>query len=112
MFPNSRITRWQNTDVNEVYTYFAIVLAIGVVVKSRLEDYCNTSKDIFNTPGFSTEMSYDRFLLMSKCLYFNNNNNSFDVAMLTRPQAKLFKIQPIINHLNSKFSQLYNLSQM
>lgn len=68
--PNSRITRWQDTDVNEVYTYLAIVVAMCVVVKSRLEEYWNTSKDIFNTPGFSTQMSIDRFQLLSKCLHF------------------------------------------
>ncbi|XP_014371394.2 piggyBac transposable element-derived protein 4 isoform X2 [Papilio machaon] len=108
--PNSRITRWQDTNVNEVYTYFAIVLAMGVVVKSRLEEYWNTSKDIFRTPGFSTEMTIDRYQLLSKCLHFNNNSNCHP-KLLTRPQAKLYKIQPILVHLNTKFSRLYNLSQ-
>ncbi|CAH2096077.1 unnamed protein product [Euphydryas editha] len=108
--PNSRITRWQDTNVSEVYRYLAIVLAMGVLVKSRLEEYWNTSKDIFNSPGFSTEMTFDRFQLLSKCLHFNNNSNC-DPALLTRPQAKLFKVQPILDHLNAKFSQLYNLSQ-
>ncbi|KAF9406028.1 hypothetical protein HW555_013446, partial [Spodoptera exigua] len=110
MCPNSRITRWQDTNVIEVYTYLAIVLAMGVVVKSRLEEYWNTSKDIFSTSGFSTEMTFDRFQLLSKCLHFNNNNDC-DTASLTRSQAKLFKVQPILDHLNVNFSQLYNLSQ-
>ncbi|XP_037867130.1 piggyBac transposable element-derived protein 4 isoform X8 [Bombyx mori] len=108
--PSSRITRWHDTNVNELYTYFAIVLAMGVVIKTRLTEYWNTSNDIFSTPGFSTEMSYDRFHLLSACLHFNNNKDC-NSALLTRPQAKLFKIKPIIDHLNRKFSELYSLSQ-
>lgn len=107
--PKSRITRWQDTNVNELYTYLAIVLAMGVVIKSRLEEYWNPSRDIFSTPGFSTEMSYDRFLLLSKCLHFNNNDDC-DSVTLSRPQAKLFKIKPVLDHLNRKFSDLYNLT--
>ncbi|XP_037875023.1 piggyBac transposable element-derived protein 4 isoform X1 [Bombyx mori] len=108
--PHSRITRWQDTNVDELYTYFAIVLAMGVVVKSCLEDYWHTARDIFYTPGFAADMSYDRFQLLSKCLHFNNNEYC-DITMLTRRQAKLYKIQPIVDHLNTKFSELYNLSR-
>ncbi|XP_037872760.2 piggyBac transposable element-derived protein 4 [Bombyx mori] len=110
IYPNSRITHWQDTNVNELYTYFAIVLAMGKVVKSRLEEYWSTSQDIFSTPCFSTEMTHDRFLLLSKCLHFNSNNDC-DPALLTRHQINLLKIKPLIDHLNNNFSELYNLSQ-
>ncbi|CAB3251309.1 unnamed protein product [Arctia plantaginis] len=83
---------------------------MGMVVKSRIEEYWNLSRDIFSTPGFHSEMSLDRFLLLSKCLHFNNNNN-YDPAVMTRSEAKLFKVKPIIDHLNRKFSELYTLSQ-
>ncbi|CAB3249154.1 unnamed protein product [Arctia plantaginis] len=105
-----RITRWKDTCVNEIYTYFAIVLAMGMVVKSRIEEYWNLSRDIFSTPGFHSEMSLDRFLLLSMCLHFNNNNN-YDPAVMTRSEAKLFKVKLIIDHLDRKFSELYTLSQ-
>ncbi|XP_037875467.1 piggyBac transposable element-derived protein 4 isoform X4 [Bombyx mori] len=110
LYPHSRITHWRDTNVNELYVYFAMVLAMGMVIKNRIDEYWNSSRDIFSTPGFSTEMSYDRFVLLSKCLHFNNNKN-LNSAMLTGSQAKLFKIKPIIDHLNCKFSKLYNLSQ-
>ncbi|KAF9422070.1 hypothetical protein HW555_002091 [Spodoptera exigua] len=39
LFPRSRITRWYDTTVDELYVYFGLVLAMGIVVKSRLEEY-------------------------------------------------------------------------
>ncbi|KAI5646680.1 transposase IS4 domain-containing protein [Phthorimaea operculella] len=109
--PNSRITQWRDTDVNELHVYFAIVIAIGIVVKSRIEEYWNSARDIFSTPGFTAAMKYDRFVLLSKCLHFQDND-SFDSELVsTRAQARLFKVQPILDHLNNKFQQLYVLSQ-
>ncbi|XP_028173204.1 uncharacterized protein LOC114362135 [Ostrinia furnacalis] len=78
--------------------------------KSRIEEYWNCSRDIFSTPEFSTAMSCDRFLLLSRCLYFQDNAIC-NPGELTRAQAKLFKIQPIVDHLNLKFSHLYTLDR-
>lgn len=108
--PRSRISRWQDTTVTEVYAYLAIVLAMGLVVKSRLEEYWNTNTDILSTSGFSTYIAYDRFMLLSKCLHFNNNINC-NSELLTQPQVKVYNIKPVIEHLNLKFSNLYILSQ-
>nr|XP_037874030.1 piggyBac transposable element-derived protein 4 isoform X2 [Bombyx mori] len=108
--PTSRITRWHDTNVDELYTYFAIILAMSLVVKSHAEEYWSNNNDIFNTPGFSTYMSYDRFMLISKCLHFSNNVH-YNSELLTQPQDKLFKIKPIIDHLNCKYSELFILSQ-
>ncbi|XP_063394608.1 piggyBac transposable element-derived protein 4-like [Cydia fagiglandana] len=108
--PNSRITRWVDTTVDELYTYFALILAMGIVVKSRLDEYWNTTKDIFCTPEFSTNMSIDRFLLLSKCLHFNDNATC-TADRLSNDEAKLHKLLPIVQHLNMKFSSLYTLGQ-
>ncbi|CAK1594429.1 unnamed protein product [Parnassius mnemosyne] len=108
--PSSRITKWKDTDVSELHVYFAIILATGIVVKSRLEEYWNSTLDIFSTPGFTAAMTYDRFMLLSKCLHFQDNDGC-DPELMTRAQAKLFKVQPILDHLNNKFQQLYVLGQ-
>ncbi|CAG4958841.1 unnamed protein product [Colias eurytheme] len=44
--PKSRITRWRDTDPDELYVYFAIVLATGIVVKSRIDSYWSTAQAI------------------------------------------------------------------
>lgn len=108
--PRSRISRWYDTTVDELYVYFGIILAMGIVVKSRLEEYWGSTPDIFYTPGFSAHMNIDRFLLLSKCLHFNDNNNMRELK-LDFSEAKLFKIQPILSHLNKKFQDMYTPSQ-
>lgn len=100
--PDSRITKWFDTTSDELYVYFAIVLAMGVVVKSRMQEYWATSSNIFATPGFSAHMPIDRFLNLSKCLHFNNNGGMCALE-LGSSEAKLYKIQPIVSHLNRKF---------
>ncbi|XP_063628376.1 piggyBac transposable element-derived protein 4-like [Cydia splendana] len=108
--PNSRITKWVDTSVDELYTYFAIIQATGIVIKSRLEEYWSTSANIFITPEFSAAMSYDRFCLLNKCLHFNDNALC-STERLNNSEAKLHKLQPILQHLNDKFTSLYMLGQ-
>ncbi|XP_041977211.1 piggyBac transposable element-derived protein 4-like [Aricia agestis] len=108
--PRSRITSWRDTDADELYVFFAIILASGIMVKSRIETYWSVDQGILSSPGFAAAMSYSRFQLLSKCLHFSDNNNCNPDEM-TRNEARLFKIQPIIAHLNNKFSGLYKLSQ-
>ncbi|XP_041969238.1 piggyBac transposable element-derived protein 4-like [Aricia agestis] len=114
--PTSRITKWQDTDVDELYVYFAIIMATGILVKTRTESYWNDAQsfpgfsDLLVTPGFSATMSFTRFHLLSKCLHFNNNNNC-NPDIMTRSEAKLFKMRPIFDHLNERFPRLYHLSR-
>lgn len=108
--PKSRISQWYDTTVDELYVLFGIILAMGIVVKSRMEEYWASTPDIFYTPGFSAHMSISRFLLLSKCLHFNDND---DMCAVERDysEAKLYKIQPILSHLNKKFQELYTPAQ-
>ncbi|XP_023947198.2 piggyBac transposable element-derived protein 4-like isoform X3 [Bicyclus anynana] len=107
--PNSRICQWYDTTPDELYTYFGLVLAMGVVGKSRIEEYWSSTPDVFYTPGFSAHMTTDRFLILSKCLHFNDN--SMCALDLDHSEARLFKIQPILSHLNNKFQKMYTLRQ-
>lgn len=109
MGPMSRITKWRDTDVDELYIYFALLIAMGIVVKSKLESYWSNDTNIFSTPGFSANMSLKRFQILSRCLHFNNNFNLS--PEISNSQAKTYKIQPIVDHLNHKFSNLYGLGQ-
>lgn len=34
--PQSRISNWYDTNINEMYSYFAIILAMGMVIKSKI----------------------------------------------------------------------------
>ncbi|RVE40990.1 hypothetical protein evm_014360 [Chilo suppressalis] len=106
---DSRINRWRDTNVDEMYTFFAIMIAMGVLVKGSLRTYWNRSEDIFQTPGFAIHMSLRRFELLCKCLHFNNKDQN--LHSLTPAEAKLHKIQPIVDYLNEKFQSLYYMGQ-
>ncbi|GBP36394.1 PiggyBac transposable element-derived protein 4 [Eumeta japonica] len=62
---NSRIARWKDTNVDEMYVFLAMVLTMGTLVKARIEDYWSTSKNIFSTPGVNENMSINRFKQLS-----------------------------------------------
>ncbi|XP_050675463.1 piggyBac transposable element-derived protein 4-like [Leptidea sinapis] len=109
MRPSNRITLWTETDVDELYVYFALVTAMGIVLKTRIEDYWTTDMTIFSTPGFSISMPIKRFQLLSRYLHFIDNSQFS--TNISHSQAKIFKLQPIVQHLNLKFSTLYSLSQ-
>ncbi|KAL0869809.1 hypothetical protein ABMA27_006026 [Loxostege sticticalis] len=108
--PSSRISYWKDTNEDEILVYFAIILAMGVVVKSKLVDYWSTDGSIFVTPAFSTHMSLKRFQLLNACLHFSNNNDMC-VESLSPSEAKMFKIAPIIEHCNKRFQALFVLNQ-
>lgn len=59
----SRISTYYDTTVNELYTQCGIILAMGVVMKTYLEEYCGATPDIFCAAGFSAHMTIDRFLI-------------------------------------------------
>ncbi|GBP38809.1 PiggyBac transposable element-derived protein 4 [Eumeta japonica] len=109
MRPNSRMSRWKDTTVDEMYVFLAIILTMGILVKSRIEDYWSTSKDIFSTPGVAENMSINRFKLLSRCIHFNDD--SLMPPNTRGAPARLFKVQPLISYLNLKFSSLYDLSR-
>ncbi|KAF9424426.1 hypothetical protein HW555_000565 [Spodoptera exigua] len=107
---NSRINQWRDTTADELYVYFGLILGMGIVVKSRLEEYWSSSPDLFVTPGFSAHMSFNRFMLLNKCLHFRNNED-MRALRLDASEAKIFKIQPVIDFLNTAFQDLYNLNR-
>ncbi|CAK1594212.1 unnamed protein product [Parnassius mnemosyne] len=101
---------WRPTTADELYTYFAIILAMGIVVKNNICEYWDSTLDIFYTPGFKTHMTAKRFQLLNKCLHFNSNENMCALK-LDASEANLYKIEPVLSHLNSKFQSMYNMSQ-
>ncbi|KAJ8706824.1 hypothetical protein PYW07_012902 [Mythimna separata] len=108
--PSSRINHWKDTTADELYVYFALIIGMGIVGKSRIEEYWSTDADLFQTPGFSTYMSYSRFLILQKCLHFANSEAMCGLQ-LSDSEAKIFKIQPVLSHLNNRFQSLYRLSR-
>ncbi|XP_018573042.1 piggyBac transposable element-derived protein 4 [Anoplophora glabripennis] len=86
---------WTDTDTEELRDFFAIVIAMGLVPLPALHLYW--SKDeIFANKFVSSIMPRDRFMTILKYLHFADNT-------FLSGSNRLYKIQPLINMLSSRF---------
>ncbi|KAI8425870.1 hypothetical protein MSG28_004890 [Choristoneura fumiferana] len=104
------ISDWKDTTVDELYVFFALTIAMGIVAKGRLVDYWNANSRIFITPGFRVYTPLRRYQLLWQCLHFRDNKD-ISTKNLSVSEAKLFKIHPVLDHLNGHFQSMYNLQQ-
>ena len=86
---------WYNTNMEELYIFFATAVLMGLNQKNRIKDYWSTDK-LITTPIFGELFTRNRYLSILRYLHFADNN--------TEKEGKLRKIQPIVENLrkNSK----------
>lgn len=104
LLPTSRLVRWTPTDRDEIITFLAVLLLQGLYPLPEEEKYFSFN-GYGTMPYFSRIMSYNRFLLLKSLYHFVDNQT------LTNDRTKLCKIQPVLDHLNDKFSTLYMPAQ-
>jgi len=75
---------------------------MGIVQKPTARSYISKRR-IISTPGFADVISRQRFELICKFLYFIDNES----FLTYQGPPILFKIYPVICHLNIKFQTLY-----
>jgi hypothetical protein len=73
-----------------------------IIQKPALQTYFSR-KRILSAPGFGDVISRDRFKLIMKFLCFADNTNK---ANYEGP-VKLYKIFPVLSHLNYKFQNIF-----
>lgn len=96
----SRLKRWKNTNLGEIYRFFAINLLMPQVKKHKINDYW--SKDfLLATPAFGQIMSRDRFLLLLRALHFVDLHDSIN------KKDSLRKIRPIVDHMKQTFKRSF-----
>jgi len=100
---NSKLNRWTDTNVDEIYSFFAVCLLMSHVKKNKIKEYWTTFF-LLSTPAFGSIMSQDRFLLLLRLLHFNDNKNQIK-------GDRLYKITPIIETLRKKFKKIFKPSQ-
>lgn len=99
--PKSRLIRWVDITMNDLWTFFAIIMAQSLAPSAVEKEYWYPKLPILKIGNFNDIMSFDRFLLIKKCLHFVDSSSAPQVP------HKLTKILPIIQHLNKKFESLY-----
>ncbi|KAJ8356719.1 hypothetical protein SKAU_G00195130 [Synaphobranchus kaupii] len=94
-----KLSKWVPTCLNEVYTFLAIALLMGLVRKSTLTEYWSTDP-VLLTPFFASVFSQDRFLNLLRCLHFVN-------AAHADTRDPLNKIRNVFNALTSAFKRSF-----
>ena len=92
---------WKPMTEGEIYVVLGLFMLMGIVQKPTLRSYF-TTKRLISTPGFRDIITRDRLELICKYLHSANNEN---ISTFVGPK-KLFKIYPVIFHLNKKFQEL------
>lgn len=98
-----KLGKWKDTNLNEMYIFFALTLLTPHVKKNNIKDYWYTLV-LLSTPIFGKILTRDRFLLLLRVLHFNDNHNQI-------PGDRLFKIKTIVESLCKKFKSSYQPHQ-
>jgi hypothetical protein len=64
---------WYDTNVEELYIFFATTILMGLNQKNRLKDYWSTDK-LITTPIFGELFTRNRYLSILRYLHFADNN--------------------------------------
>lgn len=105
--PSSRLHKWAPTDADEIFVLFAVIMYMGIDARTSQNEYWR-SDNFLEMPKFKKIMTYQRYVLLNKFLHFVDNNCMRNEEGLS---PKLVKLGPVIRHLNSKFSTVYNLAR-
>lgn len=96
----SKVNRWVNTNPDELYCFFGMLLLMPHVKKNTYKLYWSTDI-LFETPIFGKVFSQDRFLLLMRMIHFDDNS-------LASGGDKLYKIRTVVESLRRKFSASYS----
>lgn len=99
----SRLNDWNETTVEELYTFFSILIYMSLCNRARLGEYWTTG--VLGMPCFRQIMSKNKFLLLLRFLHFTDNDYLID--SIHRYERKIYKIAPIVEHCNKKFAEIY-----
>ncbi|XP_068239945.1 piggyBac transposable element-derived protein 4-like [Palaemon carinicauda] len=97
---NSRVHKWVDTDVHEIYVYFALLLLMPLMKKHVLQDYWKQDP-LIPTPIFPKFMTRDRFLLLTRFMHFADNG---------RPIAndRIWKIRSFLSIVVANFKKVFH----
>ncbi|XP_069156673.1 piggyBac transposable element-derived protein 4-like [Procambarus clarkii] len=99
ILPASGLTRWKDTTIEEMYVILALTMMMRHADKHMIQDFWNKDS-LIPTSLFYRDMSRDRFLLLLRCLNFENN------AKEDRHDG-LWKVRKIFSELRGKFRDYF-----
>jgi hypothetical protein len=100
---HSNVHNWHPTNYNEMKTFLAMLILMGIIHKPRINMYW-TLDSVLETPIFGQIMTRNRFLLLSKFLHFANNDE-YDA---TDPQRdRLYKIREVCELFRQQWKRVF-----
>ncbi|XP_068122483.1 piggyBac transposable element-derived protein 4-like [Hyperolius riggenbachi] len=96
--------RWKPTNLSEMKVFWGLTLSMGITIKPQLQHYWSRNI-IHSAPLYSGTMSRKRYEMLLSCLHFVNNDEQ--VSREDPAHDRLFKIRPLLNHLNTKYQEVY-----
>ena len=99
---SSRMKCWKATDVAEMKIFLGLMLHMGPFSLPSLDTYWSSSV-LYDLTLWSSLMSRNRFQLLLRFLHFVDNSVDSD--------DRLYKIRPIMDHLNNVMKNNYVLNK-
>ncbi|CAL1299320.1 unnamed protein product [Larinioides sclopetarius] len=97
-------SKWVDTTVAEMKKFLALVILMGQVRKTILNDYWSTDP-VTSTPFFAKVMTRNRFRQILWFLHFPDNPE------VEKDPTKLSKIETVANYFLNKFNSVYKPEQ-
>lgn len=97
--PSSRLHKWTLTDADEIMVLYAVYMYMGIDPRTSQTEYW-MSNEVLEMPRFKHMMTYNRYVLLSKCLHFVDNSVQSVVENCPQNEEniispKLAKFKPI-----------------
>ncbi len=102
-YPDNYISKWVDTDIEEMKKFIGIVFLMGIIYKPSIAMYWSTN-ELLETPAFSKIMSRNRFQLILKFLHFNDNR-LYDPT--DEDCDRLHKVRTLIDIMRDCFQNVY-----
>lgn len=99
----SRIQRWTEATVPELYVFLALFLLMPLAKKHNLQDYWKMDSLTY-LPVFGSYMARDRFLLLLRFLHFSDNEHA-------DPHDRLAKVRFLLESIKDKIQNIFVPSQ-
>lgn len=100
---HSRVTLWKPLTIRELKLFLSIVFNMGLIRKSSIEEYWNSTMASQASNWFKRTMSRNRFQNILRFLYVSDHSKNFPREHPGYDPASRFR--PLLNFMNRQFGR-------